>query len=507
MDTARLEIAGEKLFVWALIFLGAIVAILTGFLIGTDAVPIFIVILAIALSITWLAGARERWWLLVPAAGTLGGYFYFGYKIYPHEIALLACFVPLAMAFAVRAPIAQLRTTAFPITMYLLGFYLIVHWFGSNIYNWVEGTAGYGNVSRAYFNAVWVILFLFAFWRWGSTKYIAAALLLSYLAAFARVTMGVLLYYFTDIFAYVPVINYVLPGSTYSRSDDLRWSGISLATLAICYFLMKKGLLRKTFHAIVFLGSCVALVLGSGRTVVVLAGAMPLFVVLLYRKLVPLIVTSIALVGLVFIVNSDPSVLNPLPFRVQRSLSVLLLKKGEATHYGKTEASDRWHEDLRKLGYSKWTQSWQTVLFGTGIRPFDFSLQEVRPGITINMENLMDSAAKVGSYESGWWTVIAVTGVVGLMLYASVLFYLLRKLLPILLRERVSDHSHAFAFMAVFGIVIWIGLGWTNGGFPTTEIMFGFLALAALEDRRRKTQPEHLSITRQPVEHPSLAAT
>src|ERR1700674_6052278 len=156
-------------------------------MVGTYALPIFVVIVAIALSVTWIAGARERWWVLVPAAGTLGGYFYFGYKIYPHEVAVLACFVPLAMALAVRAPVAQLRTTAFPITMYLLGFYLVAHWLGSNIYNWVDGTAGYGNVSRAYFNAFWVILFLFAFWRCGSTKYIAAALLLCYVVAFFRV--------------------------------------------------------------------------------------------------------------------------------------------------------------------------------------------------------------------------------------------------------------------------------------------------------------------------------
>jgi hypothetical protein len=123
------------------------------------------------------------------------------------------------------------------------------------------------------------------------------------------------------------------------------------------------------------------------------------------------------------------------------------------------------------------------------------------------VEDQMNLSAKVGAYESGWWTVIAVTGVVGLVLYAIVLFYLLRKLLPILLRERVRDHSHAFAFMAVFGIIIWIGLGWTNGGFPSTEILFGFLALAALEDRQRRTQVEHLNIGRQPVEHASLAAT
>ena len=57
-----------------------------------------------------------------------------------------------------------------------------------------------------------------------------------------------------------------------------------------------------------------------------------------------------------------------------------------------------------------------------------------------------------------------------------------------LLHEKVRDHRHAFAFMAIFGIAIWLGLGWTNGGFPSTEIMFGFLALLALEDEKQARQ-------------------
>ena len=498
MDIARFEVAGEKLFIWLLIFLGAIVAILAGLMIGTYSIPVFIIFMTLGLAITWIVGARERWWLLVPAAGTLGGFFYFGYKIYPHEIALFACVAPLALLLALRATPTGLHRTAFPKTMYILGAYLISHWLGSNIYNWIEGSAGYGNVSRAYFNASWAVFFVFLFWRYGSTKYIAAALLLSYLAAFARVIMGIL-FYFSDAFAYIPVINYVLPGSTFSRSDDLRWSGLALATLATCYFLMKKGFLKKSFHAIVFFGSCAAVLLGSGRTVVVLAGALPLFVAVLYRKIVPLFVTSTVLLAIIVLINSNPTVLNPFPFPVQRSLSILLLNKDEAALYGKTEGSDEWHAGLRKIAYSKWTQSWQTFLFGTGIRPFDVTVGEARPGSTLTMADLMYSAAKVGSYESGWWTVLTVSGVVGLVLYASVLFYLLRKLVPVLLRERVSDHSHAFAFMAVFGITIWIGLGWTNGGFPSTEILFGFLALAALEDRQSKSQPKHLNTRRQPL--------
>ena len=67
-----------------------------------------------------------------------------------------------------------------------------------------------------------------------------------------------------------------------------------------------------------------------------------------------------------------------------------------------------------------------------------------------------------------------------------------------LLHEKVSDHRHAFAFMAVFGIAIWLGLGWTNGGFPSTEIMFGFLALLALEDEKQARQPRDIDESPRP---------
>ena len=156
--------------------------------------------------------------------------------------------------------------------------------------------------------------------------------------------------------------------------------------------------------------------------------------------------------------------------------------------YGLAASSDQWHANLRALGYKKWTESWHSFLFGTGIRPYDNAIRETVAGVTTN-EDYLESSAKVGAYESGWWTVIAVTGLVGFLLYLVVLIYLLRRLLPVLLKEKVRDHRHAFAFMAVFGIIIWLGLGWTNGGFPSTEIMFGFLALLAIEDDRTGQRP------------------
>ncbi len=366
--------------------------------------------------------------------------------------------------------------------LYLLGLYLFAHWLGSNIYNRLDSGGGYGNVTRAYFNAFWVIVFLVAFWGHGSTKYIPAALLLSYLAAGARVVIG-LVTYFTNAFVYIPVINYVLPGSTHARGADLRASGLALATLAACYFLIHRGFFRKSFHLLIFLGSCVALLFGSGRTVLVLVCLIPICAALLYRKIVPLVFSFLVIGTLLVILNVEPSLLDHVSFPVQRSASILLVDKAQSVKYGLAESSDEWHASLRALGLKKWTSSWHNFLFGTGIRPYDNAIRETILGVTTN-EDYLESSAKVGAYESGWWTVIAVTGLVGLLFYLSVLLYLLRRLLPVLLHEKVRDHRHAFAFMAVFGIVIWLGLGWTNGGFPSTEIMFGFLALLAIEDEK-----------------------
>lgn len=487
MPFANSQIFGPRVGLIFVTVLGLIGCVVVGATMGSNALPVVISFATFALGLTWVALAKARWWLLVPAAGTLGGYFWFGFKLYPHEVALAGSLLPLVMAMALRRNQTIPDRPPFPTVLYVLSFYLLTHWLGSNIYNKLDSGGGYGNVTRAYFNAYWVIIFLIAFWRYGSTKFIGTALLLSYFAAGARVVIGLTIY-FTNAFAYIPVINYVLPGSTHARGGDLRYSGLALATLAACYFLIHKGMFRKTFHLLVFVASFIALLFGAGRTVLVLVCFIPIFAALLYRKVVPLIISPLAVATVVVVLNVNPSLLDHAPFSVQRSVSILLFEKSQSVKYGLAESSDEWHANLRALGFKKWTESWHNFLFGTGIRPYDNAIRETVAGVTTT-EDYLESSAKVGAYESGWWTVIAVTGLVGLIFYLIVLLYLLGHLLPILLREKVRDHRHAFAFMAVFGIVIWLVLGWTNGGFPSTEIMFGFLALLAIHDERARQQP------------------
>src|SRR4051794_29798639 len=133
MDTVAPQFRGERLSQWGIIIIGLIVASFTGYMIGTDAVATIIVIGSMVASLTWLILARTRWWLLIPVAGTIGGYFYFGFKIYPHEAALVGCFIPLLVARSLKPP-GQLekQRSRYPLAMYFLSFYLFAHWLGSN---------------------------------------------------------------------------------------------------------------------------------------------------------------------------------------------------------------------------------------------------------------------------------------------------------------------------------------------------------------------------------------
>lgn len=484
MDLATAKIDFPKLGLLAAAILGLIICFIIGLLLGTNPTVTLIVVIATLTAVAWIIFARDRWWVVIPMAGAIGGYFYFGHKIYTTEVALLACFAPLAIARSIRAPgLISTQPFAAPAAMYALVYYLVAHWAGSCIYNGLNGESGYGNVARVYLTPVGLIAFALMFRKYGSTRYIPLALSLTYWAALFRVAAGFAIY-FTNSFAYIPIINYVLPGSTHSRSADLRASGLVLLSISLCYLLINKRIGYKLVHWIVLIISCVAIAFGAGRTSIILGASAILFAAALYRKVIPFVVSFATVLGVVFILNTDTAILNHFPPGVQRTLSILLLNRTDAAYYGRTTTSDEWHEELRSVAYSRWTQSWNTFFFGTGVRPFDVSTAEYASGITTTAE-LLEAASKVGAYESGWWTVIAVTGAVGLLLYLVVLLFLLRRLLPVLIKEKVSDHAHAFAFLAVFGIINWLILGWTNGSFPSTEIMFGFIAVGALRHEMR----------------------
>src|SRR2546423_13422920 len=94
---ANRRIGGENVFLWFVIFIGMAASLLMGMLVGADPIRTVVLLVTIIAAVTWISAARTGWWLLVPALAGVGGYFYFGFKIYPHELALLGGVIPLAL--------------------------------------------------------------------------------------------------------------------------------------------------------------------------------------------------------------------------------------------------------------------------------------------------------------------------------------------------------------------------------------------------------------------------
>ena len=293
--------------------------------------------------------------------------------------------------------------------------------------------------------------------------------------------------YFTNAFAYIPVINYVFPGSTHDRGADLRFSGLTLATIAACYFLIHRGF-SGNLSLPHFSLRRVGLLFGSGRTVLVLVCLIPLFAAILYRKVIPLVFATFAVSVILATLNLEPTLLDHLAPRVQRSLSILFIDKRRQINTGKPVPVTSGTRICARLVTRNGPVHGTLFSSEPAFAPTITRSVETILGETTN-EDYQESSAKVGAYESGWWTVIAVTGLVGLLLYLNVLLYFYASYFRFFCAIRSRTMLMLSLSWESSGLSSGLGLGWTNGGFPSTEIMFGFLALLALEDQNKERRP------------------
>src|SRR5438477_3363578 len=102
MSFSDRALIGPRMGIWMATAICLLACIAIGMAVGNHAVETAIILTTFALGVTWINTAKERWWLLVPAAGTLGGYFWFGFKLYPHEVALAGSLMPLLLARSLR---------------------------------------------------------------------------------------------------------------------------------------------------------------------------------------------------------------------------------------------------------------------------------------------------------------------------------------------------------------------------------------------------------------------
>jgi hypothetical protein len=353
---------------------------------------------------------------------------------------------------------------------------------------------GAGNVSRAYMNALWPLVFGYFFWRFGASTISRAALRIIYVAALIRMAFGLFNYYVGRTFI-IPVINYSID------PQDLRMSGSIVLVIALLFAAMEGRALSRAFNAAIALFAVWVILLGGSRTGAAMLVVIPLFAFTVSRRWLAACATLSCAAVLIFTLNAYPRSLESLPIRATRALSVFLMKERLDVQEEARE-SNLWHRvALPEQAYRRWSSGLRTMAVGTGVKPF----QPVNSMVYLGRDTIFrwaEVSADMGAYESAFWTLLAVLGAVGLCLYALFLIWLLRQLLPALMKRKRRDATWALLFWACLWIVQWFIFAIPTGSYPSWEIFLGILALGALRDEEKKAPAPRPRI--EPVEDPRM---
>ncbi len=461
------------------LLIGALLPIILLMLYLQGAIVLFTGVLILTLLLVWTFVAGERWWILLPVAVSLGGFFYWGRKVHTYELALALCALPLIPVLAVRKQMPITRRPL-PLAAYLLAAYMVGHLIFSLYMAMTSGSGHLGTVMRVYVRGLWAILFAMAFYMFGTTRYAKATLVLMYAAAIVSVTLG-FLGFLNPRLLFIPVINYVPPGIT-TAGIELRQSAIALVPLAICMASCAKGRAWKLFHSSMVILAAICVFLGGSRGSFAILLVIPAFWALVRKNYVALLASGTVILLLLITINLAPDLLlRRFPRNVQRTLSGALITSTERAERFYAGGSYKWHFELMIRARNKWTASVGNLLLGNRVE----ALASTENADRASFYQKMEISEGLGYYESGLWTVLATLGLVGTALYAAFFIWLVRDLFQPLLRNGICDTSHAFYFMATCTASIWLLFCWGIGHFPSYEMLLAIIAKALYEDQRQ----------------------
>lgn len=448
--------------------------------------------------LAWSIIGRKIWWLPIFFFAFLGGHFFYGFKIYAYELAVLLCLLPLVLTLAMKREHFKNRHFGIPKPVGILFLYLCLSFLACAVNNKIEVLGGLGGVTRVYVSAFWPFLIFLPFLLVGNTKYIPWALHLFGTAILIRFSIGMYTALFgdEDTLLFIPGVNFVPAGGF--GVNDLRFSGSMLCTLAVCYFCIYRNIIVRTVMPLVMAVGIYGTFLGGGRVTIVLLLGIFAFAFLVYRRIGLVLLSAIVLLVATVALNSFPEVLQEFPKSVKRAASVFLIDRGLATDTAEAASSDEWHYRLMQEGYKSWTENGMTIFLGRGTRPFDLRAW----GGGKDFEGMIEMAVATNRYESGLLTILCTFGLVGFVLYVILLFMIIGYCFPVLMREKVKTPVHAIMFIATFQCIAWFLLCWIAGGFPSNEILFGIVAMVAAHDMKR--QREGGKTEKRKVETPSV---
>ena len=450
-----------------------------GTALGSDDYAFFVLSVTILGSLTWVIVAGEGWWLPMFFAMGVGGFFTLPYKIYPHELALLLCGVAILPRIAFRPIGMKKQRGNLPPFFYLAFVYLLGHCVFSLV-TYGGDFQSYANIMRAYMNALWPFIFGLAYYLYGTTRNIRTGLVLMYIALAIRLSFG-LTNYLLDETLIVPVINYSID------PQDLRASGSMLMLLSGFLFFTVRSPVLKIFHGFVFLGASYGFLCGGSRGLLIGMIFFALFLCVALKRWLTTATLALVFATLFVVFNFFPGLLDAMPYRVERGLSILVFRaEAQRDIHEDVRGSDEFHTTLRAEGLRRWMSSPRNVVLGTGIKPFDVgSVLNVGRFELDQYSLLTQMCADNGGYESALWAVLAVVGAVGFFLYAGLLLPLLRQLFVTLQSGVWRGEAFIIIAWACGSIATWFAMMNYYGGFPSFEIFFAILAISLVADRRR----------------------
>jgi hypothetical protein len=212
--------------------------------------------------------------------------------------------------------------------------------------------------------------------------------------------------------------------------------------------------------------SIVAAPFAGGRVTLLLTLLMPSLVLWLRKRYVALFLIGacgvLVLVGIRYTYETNYKLV---PFMVQRSVALVPgMQMDEALR--SIEGSSEWRYDLATRALAEWRTNFRTLLLGRGV--YAFTVQDVT---AIHMDphmGMLESSLLRGATHNSITDHLLITGLIGLVLYHTVLFTLLYGVYNILRHRRDFDCVSALCLVVLIESVVLFLAGFLGSGFFLT---------------------------------------
>jgi hypothetical protein len=489
-------------------FLAVIIACAAAIYIGSHIVTFSMSGLALLtagiLIVVWTFTAGDYWWIPVLTGASIAGVFRVSFKIYPLEIAMALAILALTPLILVqKEKVLQTQRKPLPFIFYLTGIYIIIR-MSIDI---IPAQGGRGNLSRLLLDASWPFIFAWLFHHFGKTSSARWAIGLAFVALTIRIGAA-LVGHVTEAPLYIPGINYVLSFSEDESLVPMREVAFMLLLISLILYHSTRSILCKLSLLVVFAFTEALVIMSASRFMTLMALVLPVAFFMWARKWLLILAFGGVAAGGVLFINLYPHSIEKLPEVAERALSGLIYKPGQLEIQLEAAGSDVWHSSLRAEGYRRWTLSPSTFLFGYGIRPSP-DIYDTK-AFSIDQASVIEISANFASYESAFWTVVAVLGAVGFVLYALLFLHFFRELIPYFLQRPQGTLWEGLLFWGCYSIFIWYVTCNYQGTFPGLELVMIIMASDIIQDGRieKKAPPPKAaySVPRQFTLHPEPAS-